>query len=63
MKIDKLHGANEANSSSNRIGGRSLTMPKPFFFKIVNATVLVSEMVGIKKATLMMHIAIKSNLI
>jgi hypothetical protein len=35
-----------------RIGGKSLSVSKPFFFNIVNATVLERAMVGMKKATL-----------
>ena len=46
-----------------RIGGKSFTVSMPLFFKMVNAVVLDSAMVGMKNATLMVYIAMNAPLL
>ena len=48
---------------STRIGGKSFTVSMPFFFRIVNADVLASAMVGMKKATLRVYMAMNADLL
>ena len=44
---------------STRMGGKSVTVSMPLFFRIVNAVVLANAMVGIKNATLSVYMAMK----
>ena len=48
---------------NTRMGGKSLTVSSPLFFRIVKAAVLDNAIVGMKNATLMVYIAIKAPLL